>query len=29
MSQDHIDYINQIELKFTEDKDEYSLRKKK
>jgi len=28
MSQDHIDYINQIELKFTEDKDEYSLRKK-
>jgi hypothetical protein len=28
MSQDHIVYINQIEMKFTEDKDEYSLRKK-
>ena len=28
MSQDHIDYINQIEMKFTEDKEELSLRKK-
>ena len=28
MSQDHNDYINQIELKFTEDKEEFSLRKK-
>ena len=28
MSQDHIEYINQIEMKFTEDKEEFSLRKK-
>jgi len=28
MSQDHIEYINQIEMKFTEDKEEASLRKK-
>ena len=28
VSQDHNDYINQIELKFTEDKEEFSLRKK-
>ena len=28
MSQDHIDYINQIQMKFTEDKEEVSLRKK-
>ena len=28
MSQDHVDYINQIEMKFTEDKEEFSLRKK-
>ena len=28
MSQDHIEYINQIEMKFTEDKEEVSLRKK-
>ena len=28
MSHDHIEYINQIEMKFTEDKEEASLRKK-
>ena len=28
MSQEHIDYLNQIELQFTEDKEEFSLRKK-
>ena len=28
MSHDHIEYINQIEMKFTEDKEETSLRKK-
>ena len=28
MSQDHVDYITQIEMKFTEDKEEVSLRKK-